>query len=76
MASFFNSPKTQLIGTALLSGAVVAGGIFGYQAVRRQERVEDLKSSIPQLGKEEYENAKVRPLSLAFEVEGEVNLRV
>ena len=38
--------------------------------------MEDLKSSIPQLGKEGYENAKVRPPSLAFEGEGEVDMRV
>ena len=34
-----------------MSGAVVAGAILGYQHVRRQEKVEDLKSSIPELGK-------------------------
>jgi len=50
MANLLNHPKAQLAATALISGAVVASAIFGYQAVRRQEKVEDLKSSIPQLG--------------------------
>lgn len=34
-----------------MSGAVVAGAIFGYQHARRQERVDDLKASIPELGR-------------------------
>ncbi|KAH7360166.1 ubiquitin-protein ligase-like protein molybdopterin-converting factor [Rhexocercosporidium sp. MPI-PUGE-AT-0058] len=46
-----SSSQAQFAATALVSGAVVAGAIFGYQHVRRQERVEDLKSSIPELGK-------------------------
>ncbi|KAK6582875.1 hypothetical protein PZA11_005283 [Diplocarpon coronariae] len=45
-----SNSQAQLAATALVSGAVVAGAIFGYQRVRRQERVEDLKSSIPALG--------------------------
>lgn len=52
MASWLSNPKAQLAATAIVSGAIVAGGILGYQHVRRQEKVEDLKSSIPQLGKE------------------------
>ena len=44
------SREFQFGATALVSGAVVAGAILGYQHVRRQERVEDLKSSIPALG--------------------------
>ncbi len=54
-----SSSHAQFAATALVSGAVVAGAIFGYQHVRRQERVEDLKSSIPELGKG-HEADKVR----------------
>jgi hypothetical protein len=43
--------QAQFAATAIVSGAVVAGAILGYQAVRRHERVEDLKSSIPELGR-------------------------
>lgn len=55
MSSWFqrttSSSQAQFAATALVSGAVVAGAIFGYQHLRRQERVEDLKSSIPELGR-------------------------
>jgi hypothetical protein len=54
MSSFLSrvstSSQAQFAATALVSGAVVAGAIFGYQAVRRQERVKDLKSGIPEVG--------------------------
>ena len=60
MSSFLSrvstSSQAQFAATALVSGAVVAGAIFGYQAVRRQERVKDLKSGIPEVG----EGDKVR----------------
>ncbi|PQE33657.1 hypothetical protein CJF32_00008638 [Rutstroemia sp. NJR-2017a WRK4] len=49
-----NSQQAQFTATALVSGAVVAGAIFSYQALRRQEKVEDLKSSIPILGTEHH----------------------
>jgi hypothetical protein len=45
-----SSTHAQFAVTAIVSGAVVAGAILGYQHVRRQEKVEDLKSSIPELG--------------------------
>ena len=55
-----SSHNAQLLGTALLSGAAVAGAIFGIQALRRQIAVEDLKASIP--GFDEREDANgVRP---------------
>jgi tRNA threonylcarbamoyladenosine dehydratase len=44
-----SSHQAQLAGVAILSGAVVAGGIFGYQHVRHQHKIEDLKSSIPNI---------------------------
>lgn len=56
-----SSSQAQFAATALVSGAVVAGAIFGYQHVRRQEMVEDLKSSIPELGRG-HEADKVRGL--------------
>ena len=45
-----NSSQAQFAATAIVSGAVVAGVIFGYQAVQRRERVEDLKRSVPEVG--------------------------
>ena len=54
MASWFqratSSTQAQFAATAIVSGAVVAGAILGYQHVRRVERTEDLKRSIPELG--------------------------
>jgi tRNA threonylcarbamoyladenosine dehydratase len=51
MASFFqdtlNNPRFQLFATAVLSGATVASLLLGYQALEREERVYELKSSIP-----------------------------
>jgi hypothetical protein len=49
-----SSTQAQFAATAIVSGAVVAGAILGYQHVRRKERVEDLKSSIPELGQNHY----------------------
>lgn len=51
-----NSSQAQFTATALVSGAVVAGAIFSYQALRRHEKVEDLKSSIPSLGSDHHAN--------------------
>jgi hypothetical protein len=45
-----SSHQAQLVGTAVVSGVVVAGAILGYQHIRRQEEVEDLKRSIPDIG--------------------------
>lgn len=42
----------QLATTAVISGAAVAGAIFGYQNFRRKEAVEDLKSSIPNINEQ------------------------
>lgn len=72
MASWLNNTKAQFAATAIVSGAIVAGSILGYQHVRRQEKLEDLKSSIPPLGKE-HQADKVR---CAFSVEGEVDMEL
>jgi hypothetical protein len=52
------SHQTQLAATAVLSGAAVAGAIFGYQAVKRQEAVRELKDSIPDVN-ERHRTEKV-----------------
>ena len=54
-----SSHKAQLAATAVVSGAVVAGAILGYQHTRRKNRVRDLKSSIPDV--EESATKEVRP---------------
>lgn len=41
------SHNVQLAAAVVISGAAVAAGIFGYQALRRHEAVETLKASIP-----------------------------
>jgi hypothetical protein len=46
-----SSSQAQFAATAIVSGAVVAGAIFGYQAVQRRERVQDLKRGIPEVGR-------------------------
>ncbi|KAK2879936.1 hypothetical protein FQN49_000724 [Arthroderma sp. PD_2] len=43
------SHSVQLAGAAVLSGVAVAGAILGYQSVKRQAAVEELKASIPAL---------------------------
>lgn len=48
------SHNSQLATTAVLSGAAVAGAIFGYQAYRRKEAVHDLKASIPDIDEEHH----------------------
>ncbi|CAM1506300.1 Fc.00g059410.m01.CDS01 [Cosmosporella sp. VM-42] len=42
-----SNPRFQLFATAVLSGATVASLLLGYQALEREERVYELKSSIP-----------------------------
>lgn len=49
-----SSHKTQLAATAVLSGAAVAGAIFGYQAVKRQKAVRELKESIPDINERHH----------------------
>jgi len=61
-----SSTQAQFAATAIVSGAVVASAILGYQHVRRQERVEDLKSSIPELGMEGHVADKVGFVSMSF----------
>lgn len=44
-----NSHYAQLAGTAVLSGAAVAGVILGYQSMRRKSAVKKLKASLPNI---------------------------
>ncbi|KAI9866330.1 MAG: hypothetical protein M1813_001452 [Trichoglossum hirsutum] len=44
-----SSHRAQLAATAVVSGAVVAGAILGFQHAKRKSRVELLKRSIPEL---------------------------
>jgi tRNA threonylcarbamoyladenosine dehydratase len=43
------SHNVQLAAAAVVSGVAVAAGIFGFQALRRQEAVDQLKASIPEI---------------------------
>ncbi|KAI0172561.1 ubiquitin-protein ligase molybdopterin-converting factor [Hypoxylon sp. FL1284] len=53
MASFLerasSNSKLQLAATAIASGAVAAGAVLGYQRLQREEKVNQLKDSIPSL---------------------------
>lgn len=44
-----SSHYVQLAGTAVLSGAAVAGMLLGYQSMKRKAATEELKSSIPSI---------------------------
>jgi hypothetical protein len=48
------SRNAQLVTTAVVSGAVVASTILGFQQARRMLRVADLKASIPDVGGEHH----------------------
>ena len=64
MASFFSdtiaNPRFQLFATAVLSGATVASLLLGYQALEREERLSELKQSIPSLADDPHDTKKVR----------------
>lgn len=50
MASYildFSNHRVQLLATAIASGVTVASLLLGYQALEREERLSELKSSIP-----------------------------
>lgn len=57
MSSFISdtlsNPRIQLLATAAVSGVTVAGLILGFQALEREERLSELKNSIPQLSNNE-----------------------
>lgn len=45
-----SNTKVQFATTAIVSGAVVASAILGYQQLQRNERINKLKDSIPSAG--------------------------
>ncbi|KAF6812323.1 putative ThiF domain protein [Colletotrichum sojae] len=63
MSSFLSkaasNPHVQLAATAVLSGATVACLIFGYQAFEREERIHDLKKSIPASSDSQHGNPQL-----------------
>lgn len=48
-SDLISSPRFQLVATAIASGATVAALILGYQAFEQEERLSELKNSIPSL---------------------------
>lgn len=44
--------NVQLAAVALVSGITVASVIYGTQAIRRKERIDELKASIPELSED------------------------
>lgn len=44
--------NAQLVATAVVSGALVSSVILTYQTIRRKQRVDNLKASIPSLSDE------------------------
>ena len=55
-----SSSKVQLVATALVSGAVAASVLLGYQRLQREERISRLKSSIPSPSDEGEDLQQVR----------------
>ncbi|KAM4065550.1 thiF family protein [Hirsutella rhossiliensis] len=54
MPELLASPRLQLIATAVLSGATAACLLLGYQALDREERLNELKSAIPSLAESQH----------------------
>ncbi|KAG6053743.1 hypothetical protein E4U17_004398 [Claviceps sp. LM77 group G4] len=65
LSDTLSNPRFQLFLTAVLSGATVASLILGYQALEREERLEELKSSIPQLAENNHEANKLNDFGAA-----------
>jgi tRNA A37 threonylcarbamoyladenosine dehydratase len=63
MASYISDavshPRFPLVATAIVSGATVASLILGYQFLDREERVYELKSSIPSPAEGDSESHKI-----------------
>lgn len=62
MSSFLSdtlsNPRVQLLATAAVSGVTVAGLILGFQALEREERLSELKNSIPRLPNNEDDESR------------------
>ncbi|KAG6032011.1 hypothetical protein E4U40_006618 [Claviceps sp. LM458 group G5] len=65
LSDTLSNPRFQLFLTAVLSGATVASLILGYQALEREERLEELKNSIPQLAENSHEANKLNDFGAA-----------
>lgn len=69
MSSFLSraasNANVQLATTAIVSGAVVATAILGYQKAQLESRIHRLKTSIPDIDGEHDDLHKVRHLSFA-----------
>ena len=55
----FSSHNVQLAGAAIVSGATVAGLIYGTQALRRKTAMEELKASIPELDENKTQSVSI-----------------
>ncbi|KAF1812582.1 hypothetical protein P152DRAFT_435843 [Eremomyces bilateralis CBS 781.70] len=62
-----SSHKAQLITTAVVSGAFFSCAILTFQSIRRRQRVEDLKASIPSIS-DEHLATKLTEFGAASEV--------
>ncbi|KAL7800112.1 hypothetical protein V8C37DRAFT_364154 [Trichoderma ceciliae] len=71
MSSFFSetfsNPRIQLLATAAVSGATVAGLILGIQSLEREERLSELKSSIPSLSNETGRSGRLNSFGASSE---------
>ncbi|RFU79835.1 hypothetical protein TARUN_2430 [Trichoderma arundinaceum] len=71
MSSFlsetFSNPRLQLLATAAASGVTVAGLILGYQALEREERLSQLKNSIPSLSNENGRSGRLNSFGASSE---------
>ncbi|KAG5976043.1 hypothetical protein E4U58_006378 [Claviceps cyperi] len=65
LSDTLSNPRVQLLLTAVLSGATVASLILGYQALEREERLEELKNSIPRLAENSHEASKLNDFGAA-----------
>ncbi|KAL6882930.1 hypothetical protein HDV57DRAFT_509286 [Trichoderma longibrachiatum] len=67
LADSISNPRIQLLATAAASGAAVAGLIFGYQALEREERLSELKSSIPSLSNDNGRSGRLNSFGASSE---------
>lgn len=78
MSSFLSetisNPRFQLLATAAASGAVVAGLIFGFQALEREERLSELKNSIPSLSNDYGRSGRVNEVFQFYRMHSKSNL--
>ncbi|PNY22893.1 tRNA threonylcarbamoyladenosine dehydratase 2 [Tolypocladium capitatum] len=54
------SPRFQLFATAVLSGVTVASLLLGYQALEREQRLSELRNSIPSLADDSHRTRRAK----------------